>query len=70
MDHVFSMYHNSMYHNPALAGARRSCPKSGPQTSRVGRLFKGFEVFVAGTDDAGIGEEPSGDAAAREASHG
>jgi len=44
---------------------------TGPQTSRAGRLFKGFEVFVAGTDDAGIGEQPSGhDAAAREASHG
>jgi hypothetical protein len=44
---------------------------TGPQTSRAGRLFKGFEVFVSGTDDAGIVEQPSGhDAAAREASHG
>jgi hypothetical protein len=43
---------------------------SGPQTSKAGRLFKGFEVFVSGTDDAGIGEQPSGhDAAPREISH-
>ncbi len=43
---------------------------TGPQTSRAGRLFKGFEVFVAGTDDAGIGEQPSGhDAAPWEVSH-
>ena len=44
---------------------------TGPQTSKAGRLFKGFEVFVAGTDDAGIGEQPSGhDEADQEASHG
>ena len=24
---------------------------TGPQTSRAGRLFKGFEVFVSGTDN-------------------
>ncbi len=24
---------------------------TGPQTSRAGRLFKGFEVFVSGTDE-------------------
>ncbi len=24
---------------------------TGPQTSKAGRLFKGFEVFVSGTDD-------------------
>ena len=24
---------------------------TGPQTSRAGRLFKGFEVFVSGNDD-------------------
>ncbi len=44
---------------------------TGPQTSRAGRLFKGFDVFVSDTDDAGIGEQPSGhDATASEVPHG
>ena len=30
---------------------------TGPQTSKAGRLFKGFEVFVSG-DGAGIDAEP------------
>jgi len=43
---------------------------TGPQTSKAGRLFKGFEVFVSGNGDAGIIEQPSGhDATTRGASH-
>jgi hypothetical protein len=29
---------------------------TGPQTSKTGRLFKGFEVFVSGNDDVVNGE--------------
>jgi len=41
---------------------------TGPQTSKAGRLFKGFEVFVSG-DEAVIDPEPEvgGDAAPGEA---
>ena len=41
---------------------------TGPQTSKAGRLFKGFDVFVAGTDDVIDGAHASGhDVAPREA---
>ena len=33
---------------------------TGPQTSKAGRLFKGFEVFVSGTDDGIEGVQMSG----------
>ena len=32
-------------------GAEVRIHYTGPQTSRAGRLFKGFEVFVSGNDD-------------------
>ncbi len=41
---------------------------TGPQTSKLGRLFKGFEVFVSGHDDVVDDSHLSGqDAAPREA---
>ena len=41
---------------------------TGPQTSKAGRLFKGFEVFVSGNDDVVKAEHISGhDAASGEA---
>jgi hypothetical protein len=41
---------------------------TGPQTSKAGRLFKGFEVFVSGNDDVVDVEHISGhDAASGEA---
>jgi hypothetical protein len=41
---------------------------TGPQTSKAGRLFKGFEVFVSGSDD-GIADVqvPAHDVTPREA---
>ena len=40
---------------------------TGPQTSKAGRLFKGFEVFVSGTDDGIDAAQVSGhDVAPRE----
>jgi hypothetical protein len=33
---------------------------TGPQTSRAGRLFKGFEVFVSGTDEVTAFDNQSG----------
>ena len=40
---------------------------TGPQTSKAGRLFKGFEVFVSGNDDVVDAEHISGhDATQRE----
>jgi hypothetical protein len=33
---------------------------TGPQTSRAGRLFKGFEVFVSGNDEVRTFDNPSG----------
>jgi hypothetical protein len=33
---------------------------TGPQTSRAGRLFKGFEVFVSGTDEVSAFDSQSG----------
>ena len=33
---------------------------TGPQTSRAGRLFKGFEVFVSGTDEVSAFDEQLG----------
>ena len=32
----------------------------GPQTSRAGRLFKGFEVFVSSNDEVSAFDKPSG----------
>ena len=41
---------------------------TGPQTSKAGRLFKGFEVFVSGTDDGSDVAQVSGhDVTPREA---
>jgi len=33
---------------------------TGPQTSRAGRLFKGFEVFVSGNDEVSSFDNQSG----------
>jgi hypothetical protein len=38
---------------------------TGPQTSRTGRLFKGFEVFVYGNDDEVVVDRRSDDDAIR-----
>jgi hypothetical protein len=39
----------------------------GPQTSKAGRLFKGFEVFVSGNDDViDVAHAPSHDVTPRE----
>jgi len=41
---------------------------TGPQTSRAGRLFKGFEVFVHGNDDeVVVGPRTDDDETRREA---
>jgi hypothetical protein len=40
----------------------------GPQTSRAGRLFKGFEVFVSGNDQVnGSDNQPGQDVTSQEA---
>jgi hypothetical protein len=33
---------------------------TGPQTSKAGRSFKGFEVFVSGDDEVSVSHNPSG----------
>src|SRR5713101_254792 len=41
---------------------------TGPQTSKAGRLFKGFEVFVSGTDEvSAFDEQPGQDVTSQEA---
>jgi len=32
---------------------------TGPQTSKAGRLFKGFEVFISGNDEGSVFDNPS-----------
>ncbi len=49
-------------------GAQVLIRYTGPQTSKAGRLFKAFEVFVSGSDDVVSGDQPSEqDATRREA---
>jgi hypothetical protein len=41
---------------------------TGPQTSRAGRLFKGFEVFVSGNDEvSAFDKQPGEDVTSQEA---
>lgn len=49
-------------------GAEVRIRYTGPQTSKAGRMFKGFEVFVSGNDDvADIEQLSRGDATPQEA---